>query len=127
MRHWVSASDPFSGELEFRLVHSKRLPSCRCRQLVQPGSASQRQRRRAPTVVNLILATIDDSDAGKAARECASTFAFRIPPLIQQRDDSSPGGAVRQTWNIGSGLHWVSGSFGSSFTSGSPDHYFDPV
>jgi len=121
MRHRVSASDPFSGELEFRLVHSKRLQSCRCRQLVQPGSASQRQRRRAPTVVNLILATIDDSDAGKAARECASTFAFRIPPLIQQRHDSSPGGAVRQTWNR------VSGSFGSSFMSGSPDHHFDPV
>jgi len=32
-----------------------------------------------------------------------------------------PAGGRGQTWN------WVIGSFGLSFTSGSPGHHFDPV
>ena len=45
---------------------------------------------------------------------------------VEPTDRRVRNGRGHQTWNWVIG-HRVNGSFGSSFTSGSPDHHFDPV
>jgi len=81
--------------------------------MVQLVSGNKLSRRR--TVIHVLSQYLRLAAAAAARRTTANASSVTLPADV---------GSRHGTGSLG---HRVNGPFGSSFTSGSPGHHFDPV